>query len=305
MKQKIIKKMSTGETVDLSKLNHKNLKKLHYDEEKYVAHKLLEMKSFSKERLTFMQQGYALVNVIMPWYLSKVNMSYGADEQSTGMVCELLRSRNGKKLVYEAGVGTGYSCKRFVELPDVEVRGCDIILDEKIKRLMKTNNNILVDEDTLYSSLERMEDNSIDCFYADNVFEHLFPDEFPLIMKRLSRKIKKGGLLILVIPNRLVGPGDVSKYFVEKGKPAEGFHFMEMSYREALLRFRQYGIEADYVIWKDRFGNLKLKQDKSGFWNAIKLFAEYVISCCVKKPEIKNRLFYRLAMAYYVLKKVN
>lgn len=302
MRQRIVKRISNGETIDLSKLSKRKLKSLHFEEEKYIAEKILYMRPFSKERTDLMQQGYSLVNTIMPWYLPNTKISFGADEKSVGLVCRLLKT-DKKNLIYEAGVGTGFSCERFVKLPNTIVHGCDILINDKIKQLMKEYDNINIEESTLYDSLKNEENNSIDCFYADNVFEHLLPDEFSQILHLLYCKIKKGGLIILIIPNRLIGPGDVSKYFKKRGEVAEGFHFMEMSYRDVLAKFKRIGIIPKYFIWRDKEGGIKYVNDKWGMLNGIKVAIECVASLCVKKIGLGTYIFHKMAMTYYILTK--
>lgn len=301
MKQRFITRISDGQSVDLAKLNRKKLQRLHYEEEKYVANKIRELPSFSQERKELMQQGYDLVNEIMKWYLPETNISYGAQGKTVELVCRLLNQNKEKKLLFEAGVGTGFSCESFIKQPNVTVRGCDVLVSDKVRQLTERYSNIIIDEDTLYNSLQKMEDNSIEYFYADNVFEHLLPDEFPQILNSLFHKMKKGGILILVIPNRLTGPGDVSKYFIEQGKPAEGFHFMEMSYSETLRKFKRFGIVPEYFIWRDKRNNLHYVSDKSEILNKIKIQIERLLSLYIKNPEQKKKLFYKMALTHYVL----
>ena len=301
MKKKQITKLSNGEVIDLSRQGKRKLKRLHYEEEKFIAKKILEAPPFSAERMNLMQQGYDLVNDIMPWYLPQVNISYGADEKSVGIVIGLLKGSGKKKLVYEAGVGTGYSCEHFAELPNVSVRGCDIVLCDRVKLLMDKHEKLLVEKDDLYHNLKKLKDNSVDCFYADNVIEHMLPDEFPYILRVLSKKMKKNGLLVLVIPNKLVGPGDVSKYFLKMGENAEGFHFMEMSYRETLAKFKRAGIVPGYFIWLDKENNIRYVKDKKGILNKIKVWAESLICLFIKDADRRKRIFRRMAMSYYIL----
>lgn len=303
MKVNNIQRMSNGATVDLSTLDETKLKKLHYEEEKYVARKVLKTEAFSEERNCILKQGYNLVNEIMSWYLPSTSVSYGAEEKSTSLVYDFLKVDETKKIIYEAGVGTGFSCERFVKIPNVTVKGCDILIDEKVRQLMKEYSNLQVDEDTLYNSLKKIADHSIDIFYADNVLEHLLPDEFPRILRLLSQKIKKGGILILVIPNKIVGPEDVSKYFVERGKPARGFHFMEMSYQEVLAKFKKVGIFPQYFVWQDKENNIRYIRDSRGTLNFMKLCVEFVVSKLIKKMDSRVKVFNRMGMRYYILSK--
>lgn len=304
MKQKFIRRISNGESVDLSRLNKTKLIRLHYEEEKYVAHKLLGTKPFSNERTELMCRGYNLVNAIMAWYLPQTRVSYGANEQSVDLVCNILTNNNGRQLVFEAGVETGFSCERFLDLQNVSVRGCDILVSDKVKQLERDHRNISVDEDTLYNSLKKMPCNSIDCFYADNVIEHLMKDEFSSTINLLGSKMKKGGRIILFIPNSKVGPADVSKYFVRQGRQAQGFHFMEMTYGETIERLADYGMLPKYVTWRDRKYNIHLIADKSGKLNKLKIWVEFLCDRLVKDTEKKRNLFYKLALTCYVFEKV-
>lgn len=304
MKQRIIKRISNNEEIDLSKLNRAKLKRLHYEEERFVARKLLDTKPFSDERTELMRRGYDLVNIIMAWNLPQTRVSYGANEQSTRLVCRMLAHSKEQKLIFEAGVGTGFSCEKFLCLPNVSVRGCDIILSDNVKQLMQDFSNIFVDEDTLYNSLNKMPDGSIDLFYADNVIEHVMRDELPSTIRLLQSKMKKGGLLILFIPNRKTGPADVSKYFVRQGRRAEGFHFMEMAYQETIEQFADFGMVPRYVTWRDKEYDIHYMEDRHGKLNILKIWIECFCDHFVKSPEKKRNLFYKLALTCYVLEKI-
>ena len=43
------------------------------------------------------------------------------------------KKNKGKIVVYEAGVGTGFSCEKFLEFKNAKVYGCDIIIDDRVK----------------------------------------------------------------------------------------------------------------------------------------------------------------------------
>ena len=300
MRQRVVRKASDGEMVDFAKMNTKQLIQLHYEEEKCMAQCVSRSQPFSKERADYLQKMYDFANAIMPWYKHGVKTSYGANEKSVGIICKFLSEDKGEKLLYEAGVGMGYSCKRFVEIPGVRVRGCDVILTDEVRTLMDQRKNLLIDESTLYDSLKKMDDDTIDYFYADNVIEHLLPDEFPRILQLLSRKLKKGGMLFLVIPNRLTGPHDVSRYFVKKGHRAEGAHFMEMSYLETITKFKIVNIQPEFFTWMYR-GQISALRDHFQILNKIKICIEAVLGFVIKKTDCGVAFFDRFAMAHYVL----
>lgn len=301
VKQSKIRKVSNGEIVDLKKYNKRALRRLHYEEERIMAQRICALPPFSKARFKNMRIMYQFANAVMPWYLPEAELSYGANDSSVEVVCEFLRADNKEKLIYEAGVGVGFSCRRFVEIPGVKVKGCDVVVTEQVKTLMKQFKNLSVDETTVYNSLKKLDDNSIDYFYADNVIEHLLPDEFPKILRLLSRKMKRNGILFLIIPNRLIGPCDVSLYFKNKGEKAEGSHFMEMSYRETLAKFSKVGIVPQYLTWRNKDNFIYIK-DRFGIMNRIKVGIELIMHWLMKWTRMDGeKVFYKSAMTYYIL----
>lgn len=299
-----IKRLSNGEMVDLLKLDKSELCRLHYEEEKFVAEKMRKTEPFSEERYDLLRQGYSVIRPIMSKYLPSSNTSYGATEKSVKLVCDFIEKRKNRTIcVYEAGVGAGFSCERFLKYPNVNVKGCDVVIYDKVKQLSAEYSNLQVDKDTLYNSLKNVEDESIDIFYADNVIEHLFPDEFPQILDLLSRKIKKGGVLILIIPNKHTGPHDVSQYFTARGRNAEGFHLLEMSYREVLTKFKKAGFSPEYFIfWGKR--NMKYIKDTRAILNSCKMCIESILGLFTKwLGSVGHHIFNVMALNYYILVK--
>ena len=138
----------------------------------------------------------------------------------------------------------------------------------------KYPDRIFIEETSIYDSLLKLSDESIDMFYADNVFEHMLPDEFPEILKLLAKKLKHGALLFLFIPNRINGPHDVSQYFVKMGHKAQGFHFMEQTYHEVTKMYKQYGIYPAYFVYKNLFKKYRYIRDSSGLLHKFKLLIE-------------------------------
>lgn len=72
--------------------------------------------------------------------------------------------------------------------------------------------------------------NSIDYFYSTEVLEHLHPDDAVLHLKEVYRCLKRGGVYILLTPNKIFGPSDVSKFFLKKGSSSRGLHLKEYTY---------------------------------------------------------------------------
>ncbi|MDI6783328.1 MAG: methyltransferase domain-containing protein, partial [bacterium] len=87
-------------------------------------------------------------------------------------------------------------------------------------------------QDIMAVNQEGIPDNSFDVVVNDNVLEHICPDEAVEFIRQCKAKLKCGGWLITVTPNRLVGPYDVSRHFLPKGAQAQGLHLKEYTFQE-------------------------------------------------------------------------
>lgn len=210
-------------------------------------------------------------------------------------------SANRKIVVYEAGVGLGYAAKAIIKIPNVQFCGCDVSIMPSMKNIMDEHSNIRVNEDTLYSDLMDMPNHSIDLFYADKVFEHLLPDEAPAIMALLKKKVKKSGMLVLVIPNRYTGPHDISQYYLPQGHKATGFHFMELTYAEGISMGIRNGFWPSYIVKKD--GNMfRLEKDLLFLKNFIRVLKERLYNR-VENQLVRKELLWSDVFGVYVLEK--
>jgi SAM-dependent methyltransferase len=68
------------------------------------------------------------------------------------------------------------------------------------------------------------EANSIDFVYSNQLIEHLHPDDAIEQLRSIFNCLKKGGRHMIITPNRLLGPGDISGHF---GDEPIGFHLKE------------------------------------------------------------------------------
>jgi 2-polyprenyl-3-methyl-5-hydroxy-6-metoxy-1,4-benzoquinol methylase len=72
-------------------------------------------------------------------------------------------------------------------------------------------------------------DENFDVVVSMQLFEHLHPDDVMNHLTEVMRELKPGGIYYIETPNRLVGPGDVSRFFSEKPL---GFHLREYTIRD-------------------------------------------------------------------------
>lgn len=239
MKDTIVR-ATDGELIQLGGLSDEQLLRLRYEEEKACSLKAKNMPPFSDERREYLRKVYTYVEELQQYDKERkgiVERSMGVDLNSIRLVLNRIRyhqkkfPHNDPLVVFEAGCGYGNALERIAQLDHVQAIGCDVYLTEEIRSLQKQN-VIQAYEGEVYTVLEQLKDESIDIFYADNVLEHLFRNELDETLKLLYRKMKKGGEVIAIIPNRYTGPHDISKYFVPRGSEAEGLHFSEMRFAE-------------------------------------------------------------------------
>ena len=99
--------------------------------------------------------------------------------------------------------------------------------------------------------------NSVDIVLSDNVLEHLHPDDAVEQMGEACRVLKPGGRLVLLTPNKVNGPHDVSFGF--SAVPA-GLHLKEYGAREIAVLLRSVGFASirAYLGAKGRYASVPI-----------------------------------------------
>ena len=310
-------RLSNSEDVDISSLSVEDLRRIHYEEECWVAEKLMTLEPFSQERIDLLHKGYEIIRPIMHEIACKQGnrkISLGADRSSARMLVRLVneKRKHDNVLVYEAGVGTGFSigevakhCADYGGSTDLgmglSIRGCDVFLLTNALKIAEEYPDIDIDleEGHVFECIQRLPDDSIDVFYADNVFEHFLPDEAEQIYKEIANKLKPDAYVFLVIPNKYLGPSDISMYFNPFGSKAKGFHFMEMSYRDITNSMKEYGIyQSHFVFHIPKIGMFSVKSD---ILLKIKFMLEPIIAK-IPGRALRNKAFSMLKYSYSIMK---
>jgi len=311
--------------LDISDLSINELWLLHYEQEKTFAKLIKEAKAFSYERTQLMKRGYETVSKIM--ILRKIKESNKWEKYSNNphfldiidelkmikktlnkylvkniylailkkIIKKVLRKKN-ECVFFEAGVGNGKIIKEITKIYRVKAIGCDVFVDKNYIDV-----DIGVTESSIYNALQNLEDNSIDVFYWNDVMEHIPEDEIREHLDLLSKKMAKGGIIITVTPNRLIGPWDITAHFEPQGTVAKGFHFHEYTFKEILDLFEEYNIVSAYGI----FSNPKKGWYILGapWMDRIKLYLEK--SVYVSPSKIKNKMMIIAGCDISLLKKNN
>jgi len=87
--------------------------------------------------------------------------------------------------------------------------------------------------------------SSVTLAYSNQVFEHLHPDDAIDHLRQVHVALAPGGRYVLITPNRLTGPHDISKYF---DSVATGLHLREYTSTELVRLMRSVGF-ARAEVW--------------------------------------------------------
>jgi len=93
---------------------------------------------------------------------------------------------------------------------------------------------------------------TVDVAVSDNLYEHIAPQDIPTHLGSIRRALREGGTLVLLTPNRLFGPWDVTRILDDSysGRtPAQGTHVNETTYAELLPRLRAAGFGRFRSLW--------------------------------------------------------
>ncbi|MCX7919970.1 MAG: class I SAM-dependent methyltransferase [bacterium] len=206
----------------------------HYEVERTFAQQIRQTEKNSAARRKLLQEAYAQVTEIQMNYPG----GFPAETKEAQYLCSIIESipTKGRK-VLEVGCGTGNLAIALAE-KGFEIVGLDLDQQRIQRALAKTN--LFTNRVTLYMSdimtvdSNLVPDNSFDIVVNDNVLEHIVPDEADDFIVRCKSKLKPGGWLVTVTPNRFIGPYDVSRHFLPKGTPAQGLHLKEYSFQELI-----------------------------------------------------------------------
>ena len=104
-------------------------------------------------------------------------------------------------------------------------------------------------------NLDKVENNSIDLVFSDQLIEHFHPDDTRLHFELVYRILKAGGKYVFRTPHPITGPHDVSKYFCDE---PECFHLKEWTFSEIKELILSLKYSDFKTHWVKRGINLRL-----------------------------------------------
>ena len=140
-------------------------------------------------------------------------------------------------------VGAG-SCLLSLELAKLvkHVYAVDVSQEMTKRTAFPANFDLLLFDGCQIPSSAQM----VDVAYSHQVMEHVHPDDAIDQLRSIYQCLVPGGVYVCIVPNRINGPHDISKYF---DKVATGFHMKEYTTGELSSLCRGVGFSgvASYI----------------------------------------------------------
>jgi len=203
-------------------------------------HKRLMTEDNPASRLSVYYHAYAEVSAIARERLG-IQTARGFGLGNRSLLAPTLRGRE----VLEIGCGYGFAMEAFAAMVK-RIVGTDVvpeILEIARERLASRG---IVNFDVACQPAQQIDfpEASFDVVFADNVWEHLHPDDAAECARRALRILRPGGHLIIITVNGRCGPFDISRYFKPRGSLADGLHLFEWGYTELRKQLTSCGFRS-------------------------------------------------------------
>ena len=227
-----------------------------------IHYSKLLRESNASVRRTLYRRAYSAVSELV----KKSFESNKPEDRTSGTSKQLVRMLkkmvNKTDKVLEIGSGRGYTClalSPFVKsITGIEVSKPSV--EESLKLFSQrriTNVNI---EDISALELDtHFRFNEFDLCLSIDVIEHLHPEDAREHIYQTLQILKPGGRYIIVMPNRLNGPHDLTKRVFPEAKYALGFHLNESTYREIIKIMSLAGYDEFKVFYNCNFFSMRKK----------------------------------------------
>ncbi|MBI2524432.1 MAG: methyltransferase domain-containing protein [Candidatus Rokubacteria bacterium] len=163
---------------------------------------------------------------------------------SKSLVKALARLLGPTDDVLEVGCGRGYTCLGLApharSIVGVDVSTPALREAEQLLRAHDIRNVAVrqVAGDELTAAFPAA---AFDVAVAIDVYEHLHPEDCRVTLQQIHAVLRPGGTCIVVTPNRIFGPHDITRVLYPEATEPLGFHLNETTYRELLAAMREVG----------------------------------------------------------------
>lgn len=205
-----------------------------FELEKYY-HSLLIKEENYERRLQIYNEFYTK---LMPVYSRDNSQVEGQNPKKKYVKLFAREIENSSVIDY--GCGQGFMLKSIDEqLNTKKLTGIDVYIPDDLK----THPRINFIESNIINHVTK---EKYDVALSDNVLEHLVPEDARLHLESIFQNLKTGGKLIIIMPNRLFSPWDITriKDFSQSGRlKAEGGHVNESTHIAMADQLKEIGFK--------------------------------------------------------------
>lgn len=164
------------------------------------------------------------------------------------------------KSIIDFGCGEGYFLMNIQKkIPYKKLTGVDVFIPESLKK--HPHIQFITSGIINFASREKFE-----LAFSDNVIEHLSPLDLMDHLRSVYESLVPGGKFILVMPNRLFGPMDVTRILDNSSSgriQAQGGHLNESTYHEMVSALTKIGfVNFETVLPIPRFKYSTFKNNR-------------------------------------------
>lgn len=153
---------------------------------------------------------------------------------------KLFQNELSGKSILDVGCGQGYFLASIAtQLKHKRLVGIDVSIPEFAKQYAGIE---FISTDIIDFTI----DEKFDVVFSDQVFEHIAPRDVEMHLTSIKNSLRKGGTLIMCLPNRLFGPSDVTRiidFTCTNRIEAQGTHLNESTYTELIPILKSQGFE--------------------------------------------------------------
>jgi SAM-dependent methyltransferase len=206
-------------------------------------------------------------------FYSNLLQFYGRTAKDDGSLEDRIATKNPQVTLFEKelkgksiidfGCGEGYFLMNIQKkIPYKKLAGVDVFIPETLKN--HPNIQFISSGIINFNTEEKFE-----VAFSDNVIEHLSPLDLMDHLRSVYESLVPGGKFILVMPNRLFGPMDVTRIMDNSSSgriPAQGGHLNESTYyemKEALSKIGFLNFKTVLPIPKFKYSTFKNSRIKA------------------------------------------
>lgn len=184
-------------------------------------------------------------NTVHPIYgTSLVTDEVNKKSHDKDKIVKLFRKELVGKSILDLGCGLGH----FLMSVDAMLDHKRLVgIDTSIDVLPENKNIDFICSDIISFDLKY----KFDVIFSDNVMEHIAPMDLPLHLSSIRNALSENGTLIVIMPNRLFGPGDVTRIidctYTNRIK-AMGTHLNESTYTEMISILKKIGFNSFQTV---------------------------------------------------------